>query len=531
MSLRVLSIRGREICISLSDRFADASYHISVTSLGSSHFVFLDLSLLRWVRDVLQEALQKGWKLGKELARQSGSRSLSIGSFFNNDSHFLRISELCKDGKRDESWLVDCGSEIQVKENLKRNWYFRGRALEVCRWHPDAGRDSKGNSSGGAWILAFRIPVHLRSLSTFKAVGEACSGFIDCQETSFAAVRIKVKTGMEVSSSICLCLSQSSFVIPIVSEPLLGLGDRKGKEVAVQPRCRRLGVEETPPKDWPPAPTRVSEVGETSKQGAARVGVMGQSALGLVSVGMQAHVVSKELGIKTTKGQANPSLESYPCSFSSGPDCVRLPELDLLVEVAARPFLSNLESCMEPRREAALDKALAAGCWASNASETSPIPVSRASEPSCWLVRAWTQKETTTSLLPSFFASGRELDSSSESGTEGSCSDINSIGSEEVVVEDVEDDSSSPCPIDSVVVKGKHMTSILDLHLQGSAVAAGDRIEEVAREVMLRRSASVPRTKKESELRRLKWTLAEPDSRGSTRQSRYDSQSIHSNDS
>ncbi|CAN1254584.1 hypothetical protein LINPERPRIM_LOCUS8696 [Linum perenne] len=42
--------------------------------LGKEHFVFMDSSLLRWVRDVLQESLQKGWKLGKEVSESSGSR-------------------------------------------------------------------------------------------------------------------------------------------------------------------------------------------------------------------------------------------------------------------------------------------------------------------------------------------------------------------------------------------------------------------------------------------------------------------------
>ncbi|CAN1141280.1 hypothetical protein LINPERPRIM_LOCUS25389 [Linum perenne] len=99
-SLRVLRIRGWEICISNSDWFADAAFRISVNSLGSEHFVFLDLSLLHWVHDVLQEALQKGWKLGKERTLASGSRSISVGSFFNMDVHYLRITEVWKVGKR-----------------------------------------------------------------------------------------------------------------------------------------------------------------------------------------------------------------------------------------------------------------------------------------------------------------------------------------------------------------------------------------------------------------------------------------------
>ncbi|CAN1168794.1 hypothetical protein LINPERHAP2_LOCUS28022 [Linum perenne] len=71
--------------------------------------------------------------------------------------------------------------------------------------------------------------------------------------------------------------------------------------------------------------------------------------------------------------------------------------------------------------------------------------------------------------------------------------------------EESDSDSSNSNFSESILDKGRFMSDVLDLQLQGSAVLASERIEEVAREVLLRRSKSVPRSKKDLELRRLNW--------------------------
>ncbi|CAN1181597.1 hypothetical protein LINPERHAP2_LOCUS35493, partial [Linum perenne] len=60
-----------------------------------------------------------------------------------------------------------------------------------------------------------------------------------------------------------------------------------------------------------------------------------------------------------------------------------------------------------------------------------------------------------------------------------------------------------------ISAKGKQLAMILDLQLNGSAEEACVRVEETTSKVLLRRSQSVPKSKKELELRRLNWNLTE----------------------
>ncbi|CAN1162449.1 hypothetical protein LINPERHAP2_LOCUS24513 [Linum perenne] len=86
--------------ISSSCRFADAGFRISVSFSGASHFIFLDELLLRWLGNVLQAAMEAGWKFGKGLVKRSGSRAIQVGTFSLKDVLFLRIMEICDLGKR-----------------------------------------------------------------------------------------------------------------------------------------------------------------------------------------------------------------------------------------------------------------------------------------------------------------------------------------------------------------------------------------------------------------------------------------------
>ncbi|CAN1261748.1 hypothetical protein LINPERPRIM_LOCUS10979 [Linum perenne] len=527
-SLRTLRIRGREISFSLSDRFADAAFRISVTGVGVSHFIFLDITLLQWIRDVLQEALQREWKLGKVKSLVSGSRSLSVGSFSINDVNFLRLEERCKNGKRfyvaipmdedhigwsaflksvlsiladestdittagrdplisfasvvkgsaanrvevgnayqprstlriqaedegvserihrlkswvvikagpnlvgdeawlnfrkwmkrwwdwedsgeiillgDDSWLVECRSEQAVNDILRRRkWFFQGCALELRRWHPDAGRDPSWRRKGGLWILAFGIPVHLRANSTFKAVGEACGGYLDCQETSFSAVRILVKTGSEIPSSISLCHNRSAFEVTILVEPSIGSAAQKGKGVPAASPPRKKSGEPLKLKKQPPAPSHGAERGECSAKGEARVGDLG-----------------------------------FPMNSGIGPDKSGLVEEELINEVGSKSLGPTGEVGFDLRRLAALDLVFNADLLGpsdqgqlvghfSTYGKACPI-----SSP----LQVFSAKQNEASLLPLFLAAGREFDSMIEPS--GDRPDL-----EEVLEEESDEDDSS----------------------------------------------------------------------------------------
>ncbi|CAN1170885.1 hypothetical protein LINPERHAP2_LOCUS29248 [Linum perenne] len=353
-SLRALEIRGRFVEISSSCRFADAGFRISVSYSGASHFIFLDELLLRWLGNVLQAAMEAGWKFGKGLVKRSGSRAIQVGTFSLKDVLFLRIMEICDLGKRfyvaipsdpaamgwsawlksiqsvlsgrqssggasylrgcsyaamvakklgapsssamvagesdyvrekvgkvngitkilvdetgvnrrieslkcwvvvsfslgpkdfvaweefkvwmrrwwgvasnwtskrlgDDSWLVECGSEVEVDRIIKdESWFFRGIRVHVQKWWPEAGRQFPASSQKMRWILVFGIPVHLRADSVFREIGERCGGFVECQETGFAAVRLKVKAGKSFPTSILLAARNEEYIIKLLAEP------------------------------------------------------------------------------------------------------------------------------------------------------------------------------------------------------------------------------------------------------------------------------------------------------------------------
>ncbi|CAN1181820.1 hypothetical protein LINPERHAP2_LOCUS35634, partial [Linum perenne] len=354
-SLRTIKVRGREIQISSSGVFAGADFRISVSFLGSSHFIFLDIFLLKWLKGVLQRAMEDGWKLGKGLLMRSGSRVIRIGSFFLKDVWFLRIMEICGNGRRffilipmdemklgwgfllksvqsvlkvredrqisangssyvevlgrglgvreekvradqgleviwppscvlvpseaevearsrrlscwvmmnlvlgangfivwkefrkwldrwwgvsseyeikllgDDSWLVECESEEMVSKIVEKGkWFFRGALIEVRRWFSEAGRLNLLEQQGLRWVLAFGIPVHLRDDKVFRLIGDKCGGFVDCQDTGFSAVCLKVRSVGVSPSMVNLMALDESFEVKILEEPsFVASGDKR----------------------------------------------------------------------------------------------------------------------------------------------------------------------------------------------------------------------------------------------------------------------------------------------------------------
>ncbi|CAN1184920.1 hypothetical protein LINPERPRIM_LOCUS39266 [Linum perenne] len=78
----------------------------------------------------------------------------------------------------------------------------------ICNhWSPMAGRSNNLESYGQKWIQLFGIPVHLRSSEVFRKLGDLCGGFIDCQDTRFSAVRVKVAAGSSIPSEVPFGLS------------------------------------------------------------------------------------------------------------------------------------------------------------------------------------------------------------------------------------------------------------------------------------------------------------------------------------
>ncbi|CAN1157829.1 hypothetical protein LINPERHAP2_LOCUS21776, partial [Linum perenne] len=99
-------------------------------------------------------------------------------------------------------------------------------------------------------------------------------------------------------------------------------------------------------------------------------------------------------------------------------------------------------------------------------------------------------------------------------------SEDDDLRSEALETVNSEDDSYGYFSGDEIISKGKLMSSVLDLQLMGSEDAASERVVEVTREVVKRRAKSVPKSRKERELRRINWGLAEVESGTSVRHPR-----------
>ncbi|CAN1218536.1 hypothetical protein LINPERPRIM_LOCUS1349, partial [Linum perenne] len=295
-SLRVFETRGRKICLSSSDRFKDAAFRISVSSAGVEHYIFLDETLLRWVREVLQKALGNGWKLGKGLVKRSGSRALLLGSFTLNNVCFLRMLE-ATEGRTlwllgmvapslmwllgDDSWIVDCGSEEAVDKIVnKGDWFFRGANVEVRRWFPAAGRLNLLGLQGVGWVQVFGVLVHARSEDVFRDIRNVCGGFIQGQDTGFSAIRLKVRLGSPVPDSITLNILGVDFELKILVEPLFPVPADTGKAPLIMPMTASTSAQ-------PREEDARDEVGcPSTLEAAARVGSGAEEMLaGPVSFG------------------------------------------------------------------------------------------------------------------------------------------------------------------------------------------------------------------------------------------------------
>lgn len=77
--------------------------------------------------------------------------------------------------------IVFLSSEQETKVVINL-WYLqgegRGGRLEFRRWWPGANFIEEAFQPAIHWIEVFGLPLHLRSLGFFKAIGGLCGGFV-----------------------------------------------------------------------------------------------------------------------------------------------------------------------------------------------------------------------------------------------------------------------------------------------------------------------------------------------------------------
>ncbi|CAN1165553.1 hypothetical protein LINPERPRIM_LOCUS33790 [Linum perenne] len=637
--LRALKIRGREIDISSTNYLADAEFRISVTFSGSVHFIFMDMVLLKWLGMILQAALEDGWRFGKCLLKRSGSRTLHVGCFTLKDARFLRLMEICGNGKRffvsipmdedkvgwgswlktvqsvveerkerkvskvgqsyaevtggvigcsvanrsvplvegtsipcievpegsgfdvkeqrlkrwvvfnfllgpkdfvswedfrrwmwrwwgvgvdrevkllgDDSWLAECKDESEASKIVKRgSWHFRGVQVEVRLWFPAAGRLNHLETQGLRWVLVFGIPVHFRSEEVFRKIGDSCRGFVDSQDTNFAAVRLKVKSGEALPSSLYLAVKGMRFEIKILEEPGFSCPMDVGKR-----RWESSMAAGTTPE---------FEAAELLQFGeAARVGW----GCGEEGDGLFTKPISKE----RNSGGCHKTLNGLwefgdfgGTSVGSVLGCSFFQEEELLKEMGAKSFGEA-----DVGHEWALSKAFLESSL-QNDFQVRGDGGSDLSGPFLIIGEAGganNEERQRVALVPSYLmdeTGGIREEEDVSDGTSAKdlvMSEVDrmlvlglgaEIGDEEFSVS-----TSGNNDLETIEAMGQSLAKLFDLSLEGSKEAALEEVERVTKEVLHRRALSVPKSKQDLELRRINWRMVEMSQVGSARRSRY----------
>ncbi|CAN1138419.1 hypothetical protein LINPERHAP2_LOCUS10673 [Linum perenne] len=87
------------ISFETSDGRFDSVCRLVALKGSASHFVFLDRGSVFWLEEALQTASSIGWKFPSVSAKSSSRRTVSVSAFVSQGSQFLKVSELCSNGK------------------------------------------------------------------------------------------------------------------------------------------------------------------------------------------------------------------------------------------------------------------------------------------------------------------------------------------------------------------------------------------------------------------------------------------------
>ncbi|CAN0907175.1 hypothetical protein LINGRAHAP2_LOCUS24661 [Linum grandiflorum] len=121
----------------------------------------------------------------------------------------------------DELWLLKLHREDDVARVMRLGrWNFRGRNIEADKWFPFAGRSSVSSARGVVWLKVDGIPLHLRSPSLFKQLGNFCGNYLAFEERgcSWSSVRVKIRQTGAIPSLIPVSFGKSIYTIQVKVE-------------------------------------------------------------------------------------------------------------------------------------------------------------------------------------------------------------------------------------------------------------------------------------------------------------------------
>ncbi|CAN1277278.1 hypothetical protein LINPERPRIM_LOCUS16283 [Linum perenne] len=127
----------------------------------------------------------------------------------------------------EDLWVLECPSKEAVDRILALNRYLYGSSqIFFDRWTSEAGRSSCFLKQRVEWIVVRGIPLHLRSVDLFRALGESCGGFVDYDDRlcPLNSVRIKIKLTRDLPKILKLRFAEEVFTVKVCRESFVCAG-------------------------------------------------------------------------------------------------------------------------------------------------------------------------------------------------------------------------------------------------------------------------------------------------------------------
>ncbi|CAN1308129.1 hypothetical protein LINPERPRIM_LOCUS27258 [Linum perenne] len=286
-----VKIRDSTVSVDRSGGKFGSDFRLTVVGSAGSHFVFLELSHLRWLEGVLMTAKGADWSFPRRCVLDSSRRRVVLARLRAKGDLFVRIISdrrsfadivgrggLSVRGRCDVK-MIEGETQIVVSEvgltermsYLEKGVVFRlvgagdviwseFRAWIQRMWGVSARSpilpigdglwflecNSKTEDSEVTWVAVKGVPLHLRSQALARSLGEALGGFLEWnEEGDLSSLRIKIRRRIELPSTISISANEDVFlvaVVPEVSLPVVLAYCSDDDEGGIKRRAKGKGV-------------------------------------------------------------------------------------------------------------------------------------------------------------------------------------------------------------------------------------------------------------------------------------------------
>ncbi|CAN0880445.1 hypothetical protein LINGRAHAP2_LOCUS13651 [Linum grandiflorum] len=150
----------------------------------------------------------------------------------------------------DDLWCLKLPTKKDVERIMRLGrWQFKDRLIKADCWCPYAGCSDVVARSGVMWLKFDGIPLHFRSLSLFRQLGDTCGHFIafNAEGCSLNSVRVKIKQSGVIPTCIPVTFLDQCFLVQVSVErgrSLISGWRVAGSEVYIRTSDIRGGLKE-----------------------------------------------------------------------------------------------------------------------------------------------------------------------------------------------------------------------------------------------------------------------------------------------